>query len=102
GSTTIQATSGAISGSTTLTVSAGFVLTGSLNIPREYQTATALDNGMVLIAGGNSSSAAELYNQVTGSFTVTGNLNTPRSLHSATLLDNGRVLIFGGVEDTNA
>jgi len=41
-----------ISGSTTLTATAGFVLTGSLNTARDGHTATLLNNGMVLITGG--------------------------------------------------
>ena len=42
-----------------------FTLTGSLNTARDYHTATLLNNGMVLIAGGTGSSgylaSAELY-----------------------------------------
>jgi hypothetical protein len=103
GTTTIEAASGAINGSTTLTVTAGFVLTGSLNTAREYHTATVLNNGMVLIAGGYGSSgalaSAELYNPTTGTFTVTGSLNTARGQHTATLLNNGMVLIAGGSDN---
>src|SRR5208337_2784106 len=78
GQTTIAAASGAINGSTTLTVTSGFVLTGNLNTARGYQTATLLDNGLVLVAGGLGSSgalaSAELYNPATGTFTPTGSL----------------------------
>jgi hypothetical protein len=64
-----------------------------------------LNNGMVLIAGGNDSNgnalaSAELYNPASGTFTETGSLNTPRQGHTATLLNNGMVLIAGG--DTNS
>ena len=99
GTATIEATSGTISGSTTLTVTAGFALTGSLTTGREYPTATLLNNGTVLIAGGDNSAAlasAELYNPATGTSTATGNLNNARYLHTATLLNNGMVLIAGG------
>ena len=101
GSTSIQAASGAVNSSTTLTVTAGFVVTGSLNIPRFAHTATMLNNGLILIAGGigsdgNSLASAELYNPITAVSTPTGNLNTPRASHTATLLDNGTVLIAGG------
>jgi multimeric flavodoxin WrbA len=99
GTTTMQATSGAINGSTPLTVTAGFVLTGSLNTARASHTSTVLNNGMVLIAGGyngNVLASAELYNPATGTFTPTGSLKTARLYHTATLLNNGRVLIVGG------
>jgi hypothetical protein len=101
GNTTIAATSGAINGSTTLTVTASFVSTGNLNSARYSHTATLLDGGMVLIAGGTGTSipaAAELYNPTAGTFTPTGGLNIPRSSHTATLLNNGMVLIAGGYD----
>ena len=99
GTATMQAASGAINGSTTLTVTASFVLTGSLNTARASHTSTVLNNGMVLIAGGYNGSvltSAELYNPATGTFTPTGGLNTARLYHTATLLNNGMVLIVGG------
>ena len=104
GTTTIEAASGAINSSTTLTVTPGFVLTGSLNNAREYHTATVLNSGMVLITGGENSNgvlaSAELYNSATGSFAPTGSLNNAREYHTATMLNNGTVLIAGG-EDSN-
>jgi len=101
GQTTIEAASGSINGSTTLTVATGATFsytTGSLNTARNSQTATVLNNGMVLIAGGypGPSASAELYNPATGTFTVTGSLITARASHTATLLNNGMVLIVGG------
>jgi len=85
---TIQAASGTINSSTTLTATPGFILTGSMNGARTLQTQTLLNNGMVLIAGGYDGYAlasAELYNPVTGTFAITGSLNTPRFEHTATL-----------------
>jgi hypothetical protein len=81
-----------------------FVLTGSLNASRAQHTATLLNNGMVLIAGGVGTNAnnnvvlasAELYDPTTGTFTPTGNLNISRQNHTATLLNNGMVLVSGG------
>jgi N-acetylneuraminic acid mutarotase len=61
------------------------------------ETATLLENGKVLIAGG--SVEAEIYNPETKSFEkVSGNLG--KSLHYATvtLLKDGRALILGGYE----
>ena len=100
-SVTITATAGTVSGSATLTVRpAGFVLTGSLSTPRYYQSAILLNNGSVLVVGGDNSSgalaSAELYNSATGTFTSTGNMNTARASFTATLLNNGLVLIAGG------
>ena len=101
GQTTIQASVGSVQASTSLTVS-GFALTGSLITGRNGQSATLLNSGMVLIAGGyginGALATAELYNPITGSFTATGSLNTARTNDTATLLDNGAVLIAGGFD----
>jgi len=63
-------------------------------------TAILLNNGLVLIAGGDNQTtylaSAELYNPATGTFAVTGNLTTARSSQTATLLNDGTVLIAGG------
>jgi hypothetical protein len=78
-----------------------FTLTTSdMNNARYYHTATLLNNGMVLIAGGSNTSGylntAELYNPANQTFTLTGNLQVARAYHTATLLPNGMVLIAGG------
>lgn len=78
-----------------------FAFTGSMNTGRSGHTATLLNDGTVLIAGGfgfdgNSLVSTELYNAATEVFTPTGNLNTARAWASATLLNNGMVLIAGG------
>jgi hypothetical protein len=76
-----------------------FSATGSLGSPRDHHTATLLNNGMVLITGGQagySLTSAELYDPATGTFTATGKLNVARHQHTATLLGNGMVLIAGG------
>lgn len=63
-------------------------------------TATLLDDGRVLVVGGDSRSDtrdhAELYDPNTGKFSDTGFPTTARYDHSATLLDDGCVLIAGG------
>jgi galactose oxidase-like protein len=73
---------------------------GQMTHGRSDQTATALADGRVLIAGGYSSqatiSSADLFDPATGTFTATGPLAVARGYHTATLLRDGRVLIAGG------
>jgi hypothetical protein len=80
-----------------------FTLTGSMNTPREGASATLLQNGQVLVAGGccdnvtgTITATAELYNPSTGTWTFTGNFNTARSGPFMTRLQNGQVLAAGG------
>src|ERR1700733_3778359 len=91
---------GVTSNAASLTVTPGFLATGSMSMARSDATATLLNNGMVLIAGGMASGAylseAELYNPASGTFTVTGSMTTARELQSAMLLNDGMVLIAGG------
>lgn len=74
---------------------------GILN-PRAYHTATLLQNGTVLIAGGMTfgglpTAAAVIYDPVTDGYTPTaGLMANPRENHTATLLAGGQVLITGG------
>jgi uncharacterized protein (TIGR03437 family) len=63
-------------------------------------TTTLLNNGKVLIVGGdNALSSAELYDPAAGTFTAMGALIVGRSAHTATLLNDGKVLIAGGLTD---
>ena len=77
-----------------------FSATGSLTRPRADHTATLLDTGEVLIAGGDGDSSnedktAELYDPATGTFTRTGDMTIGRAMAKATKLADGRVLILG-------
>jgi hypothetical protein len=72
-----------------------FTGTGSMLVAHNGQTATLLNTGQVLVAGGGTASA-ELFNPATGSFTATGNMTVSRTGHTATLLLDGQVLIAGG------
>src|SRR5260221_14494310 len=67
-----------------------FTNTGSLNTARFSHTATLLQNGKVLVAGGTvgttAFSSAELYDPATGTWTNTGSMNNARANHTATLL----------------
>ena len=77
------------------------VSTGTPVGPRFSHTATLLQNGKVLIAGGMERSgvwldSAELFDPATGRFTPLDRMKARRSGATATLLRNGKVLIAGG------
>ena len=91
-----------VHGPTAVTTRAhGFSTTGSMEVGRAMQTATLLNNGRVLVAGGGVATA-ELYDPTTGRFTSTGSMSEARSGQTATLLLDGRVLIVGGAADATA
>src|SRR5580765_367004 len=67
--------------------------TGILNQPRSFASATTLQDGRVLIAGGNGAiddyvplNSAELYDPVTGAWTMTGPLVSASGFVNLTLL----------------
>jgi N-acetylneuraminic acid mutarotase len=72
----------------------------SMHVVRVGATATLLKDGRVLVAGGDSSGTAELFNPATNTWTYAASLITPRSGHTATLLNNGEVLVVGGDSST--
>jgi Abnormal spindle-like microcephaly-assoc'd, ASPM-SPD-2-Hydin/Galactose oxidase, central domain len=72
---------------------------------RAGASATMLNDGRILFAGGISGSAAagytsigsaEIYDPVENKFAATGNMITARAGHSAVLLNNGDVMMIGG------
>src|ERR1041385_4320936 len=72
----------------------------TMSVERRGHTATRLNDGRVLIAGGENSSGvlneSEIYDPGTSEFSVGGNLNAARADHSATLFADGRILFAGG------
>ena len=84
--------------------------TGNLNTGRSWHTATLLQDGKVLVAGGFSgggtngncpcfffvTNSAEIYDPATGIWSVIASLNTERGSHTATVLQNGEILVAGG------
>lgn len=88
-------------------VPSGFRPTGDMGPGRTAHTATLLQSGKVLVAGGDPClfdfyyqncpvSSAEVYDAGTGKFVVTGSMSVTRVFHTATLLGNGKVLVAGG------
>jgi hypothetical protein len=78
----------------------GFTATSSLATGRYYHTATLLQDGKVLVAGGLYTggvlASAELYDPALGTWSPTGSMFSARSRHTATLLPSGKVLVTGG------
>jgi len=90
---------------------AGFTpTTGSMTAARSEHTATLLQSGHVLIAGGSDASgplaSAELYDPTNQIFAATSSMMVARSGHTATLLadaalpNSGKVLLAGGGSQT--
>jgi hypothetical protein len=84
-----------------------WIATGSMTVARPFGdsgfTATVLQGGKVLVAGGSTGAFpakaltnAELYDPSTGQWVATGSMLHARANHSATLLPDGRVLVAGG------
>jgi hypothetical protein len=88
-----------------------FTATGALNTARSHHTATLLDDGRVLVAGGGIgtlksgaqfatvTAGAELFDPATQTWTQAGAMSTGRVFHTASLLPNGHVLIAAGVNE---
>ena len=78
--------------------------TDPMTVARANHTATLLQDGRVLVAGGRSQDewvgifhqSTEIYDPVTGTWTQAADMNIARADHTATLLQDGRVLVKGG------
>ena len=77
-----------------------FVSAGTMTRPRTRNSATLLQDGRVLIVGGDTtpglSPTAEIYDPVSGTFTETGAPTVWRGGDGVVLLRDGRVLFMGG------
>jgi large repetitive protein len=75
--------------------------TGATNGIVYYHVAGLLQNGDVLIAGGEDGvpsilASAQLYDPASGRWSFTGSMSTPRVTHTGTVLADGRFLVTGG------
>lgn len=82
-----------------------FTPTGELAFPRDNTTATVLQDGRVLVAGGSAVvgnpgsttiATAEVYDPATGEFSPMGDMVVPRFETQAVTLPDHRVLFAGG------
>ncbi|MEP7124593.1 MAG: kelch repeat-containing protein [Byssovorax sp.] len=77
-----------------------WMTTDSMAHARQFATATALNDGRVLVVGGEkaliSLSSTELYDPGTGTWAMGPSLSVTRTQHAAALLSDGRVLVAGG------
>jgi hypothetical protein len=89
-----------------------FTATGAMSVGRVGHSATLLNTGDVLIAGGGCGgcsaagpsgdlATAEVYNPSTGKFSTVGSMGHARAYHTATPLLDGRILIVGGVNGSS-
>lgn len=79
-----------------------FEAVGRMHEARVAHTATLLNDGRVLIAGGRGekvNATAEIYDPQTRRFTETGCMMTARYKHTAGALPDGRILVAGGSDE---
>jgi hypothetical protein len=72
-----------------------------MSVARFNHSAIALDDGRVLVLGGNHLSSAELYDPASNTFSAAGAMNAVHGLgHQAVKLLDGKVLVLGGDQGT--
>ena len=97
-----------VTGTTSAAIAApAWNATGSLAAGRRGHTATVLQDGRVLVAGGvdatsTTLASTELYDPATGTWTAAGGLIVGRHDHTATTLPDGRILVAGGINSGTA
>jgi len=79
----------------------GWTFTDSMNVARSNHEGVVLNNGEVLVAGGNDGytdmASCEIYDTTTQTWSLTDSMSIARSQFTLTLLQDGRVLAAGGL-----
>lgn len=91
-------------GADPLPSAAGWTATGNLAVPRDRAAAVLLNNGNVLMMGGQDCgplsctyfATSEIYNPATGLWSAGPSMSTSRTDFKAVVLGNGKVLAIGG------
>lgn len=83
-------------------VDPAWTTTGSMTVKRWYHIATLLNDGRVLVAGGQMDNStihqsAELYNPASGVFASTGKMKSGRTKMTACATGAGLVMVGGGI-----
>lgn len=78
-----------------------WTIVSKMHYTRILHTASLLNNGTVLLAGGESPeghylNSTELFDPTTESWTLGNNMHERRARHTVSLLTGGKVLIAGG------
>jgi len=80
-----------------------WITVSPMNLGRSNHTATILNDGRVLIAGGNTdafqTAECELFNPINNTWNFISPMSEPRYSHAAILLKNGNVLLSGGTNE---
>src|SRR4051812_49773073 len=77
-----------------------------MTVSRLFHSATLLDDGRVLVAGGDTAAAlgtrsAELYDPASGTWSAAGSMVVARTSFGMVRLSDGRVLAAGGYNDVD-
>src|SRR5688572_7691601 len=79
-------------------ITPGWAPAADLRLPRAGHAAVLLDNGKILVAGGDSTTktTVELFDPATNTWSTAAPMHSPRSFFPMLKLPGGKVLVAGG------